>query len=153
MVRVKEKIWYRDMNARPLINNNKSYQVFILKVSVKWLRERVREKYKNDYFAVSTVFDAMVGWEDEPLLLCLILFLVGKYVKDRILPHLFRIQVSKIIVHKRFNCFVNVINYTSQLVVFISVNLNTSKINFIHVKFLSSIADFSPDVERWHPSE
>lgn len=59
-----------------------------------------------------------------PLLLRLILFLVGEYVKDRIFPHLLRLKAAKVVVHERFNCLVNVINDAPQLVVFIRVNLH-----------------------------
>lgn len=62
----------------------------------------------------------------------LILFLV-EYIKYRIFPYFSCIQTSKIIIHKRFNCFMNVINYSLQLVVFISVYLQNVMLCWLFV--------------------
>lgn len=79
---------------------------------------------KNHSSGVSTFHNAMVDFKSQPLLLRLILFLIGEDVENWILPYLFRIQTAKVIVHKRFNRFVNVINYALQFMVFIRIHLN-----------------------------
>lgn len=103
-------------------------------------------------FGVVTFHDAMVDWERQPLLLRLILFLVRKYVKEiGVLPHLFRVQTAKVVVHEGFNCLVNVINYAFQLVILVGVNLNVVKDDKnVSLKICSAFV--SPDVERWRPS-
>lgn len=59
------------------------------------------------------------------MLLRLILFLVGEYVEDGILPHLLRrFQAAEVVVHEGLDGLVNVINHAFQLVVFVGVNLS-----------------------------
>lgn len=52
----------------------------------------------------------------------LMLFLL-KDVEDWILPLFARIQTTKVVIHKRFNCLMYVINNAFQLVIFIGINL------------------------------
>jgi hypothetical protein len=91
--------------------------------------EQNRAKRKKVFMEIVWCFStsfryAMVDGESPPILLGLILFLVAvEYVKDRIFPCLLGVQTAKVIVHKRFNCLVNVINYAIQFVVFIRVDL------------------------------
>lgn len=75
--------------------------------------------------------DAMVDGERRPLLLCLILFLVGEYHENGILPDFFRVQTAKVIIHKRFNCLVNVINYSFEFVVFVGVDLSVNERKYL----------------------
>jgi hypothetical protein len=65
----------------------------------------------------------MVDGKRQPMLLRLILFLIGENHEHRILPDLLRVQAAKVIVHKRFNCLVDVINYAFEFVVFVGVDL------------------------------
>lgn len=67
----------------------------------------------------------MVDGKRQPMLLRLILFLVGEYVEDGILPHLLRrFQAAEVVVHEGLDGLVNVINHAFQLVVFVGVNLS-----------------------------
>lgn len=69
----------------------------------------------------------MVDGKRQPMLFRLILFLIWKYHEDRILPNFLRVQAAKVIVHKRFNCLVDVINYAFEFMVFVGVDLCEKK--------------------------